>query len=129
MGSGIWSTSVYDAARKMRGGRSAFGYSDSGAAAVHPDLDPRGVTSRDSRDSAEHPASLAIRGFHPYTTWSTTTFGNAEALLAEAGMAGAAIRLGVTRTYMTRHGPGPFVTEDPRVSCESPGPTSLATAD
>jgi hypothetical protein len=60
MGSGIWSTSVYDAARKMRGGRSAFGYSDSGAEAVHPGLDPRGVTSRESRDSAEHPTSLAI---------------------------------------------------------------------
>ncbi len=53
------------------------------------------------------------RGFHPYTTWSTTTFENAEALLAEAGAAGAATRLGVTRTYQTRHGPGPFPTEDP----------------
>lgn len=49
-------------------------------------------------------------GFHPYTTWSTTTFANAEALLAEAGM--TATRLGVIRCYMTRHGPGPFVTED-----------------
>jgi adenylosuccinate synthase len=51
------------------------------------------------------------RGFHPYTTWSTTTFGNAEALLAEAGE--TAVRLGVVRSYLTRHGPGPFVTEDP----------------
>src|SRR5215470_13811841 len=60
MGSGIWSTSVYDAAKKMRGGRGAFGYSDSGARTVHPDLDPGGVTARESRDCAEHPASLAI---------------------------------------------------------------------
>jgi adenylosuccinate synthase len=51
------------------------------------------------------------RGFHPYTTWSTTTFANAEALLAEAGE--TAVRLGVVRCYLTRHGPGPFVTEDP----------------
>jgi adenylosuccinate synthase len=51
------------------------------------------------------------RGFHPYTTWSTTTFENAEALLREAGA--SATRLGVTRTYQTRHGPGPFPTEDP----------------
>jgi adenylosuccinate synthase len=51
------------------------------------------------------------RGFHPYTTWSTTTFENAEALIAEAGA--TATRLGVTRTYQTRHGPGPFPTEDP----------------
>ncbi len=50
------------------------------------------------------------RGFHPYTTWSTTTFENAETLLRECGA--AAIRLGVTRTYQTRHGPGPFPTED-----------------
>jgi adenylosuccinate synthase len=53
------------------------------------------------------------RGFHPYTTWSTTTFENAETLLRDSGAAGAATRLGVTRTYQTRHGPGPFPTEDP----------------
>lgn len=49
-------------------------------------------------------------GFHPYTTWSTTSFANATTLLSEAGASGR--RLGVTRAYMTRHGPGPFVTED-----------------
>ena len=54
------------------------------------------------------------RGFHPYTTWSTTTFENAETLLRECGA--AAIRLGVTRTYQTRHGPGPFPTEDRTLS-------------
>uniref|UniRef100_UPI001C5D2E9A adenylosuccinate synthetase n=1 Tax=Nonomuraea rhizosphaerae TaxID=2665663 RepID=UPI001C5D2E9A len=48
-------------------------------------------------------------GFDPYTTWSTTTFANAETLLEGAG----AVRLGVLRTYTTRHGPGPLVTEDP----------------
>ncbi|MFE0379926.1 adenylosuccinate synthetase [Streptomyces inhibens] len=52
-------------------------------------------------------------GFHPYTTWSTTTFDGAETLLAEAGRPRAALRLGVVRTYTTRHGPGPLVTEDP----------------
>ncbi|MFV2171784.1 adenylosuccinate synthetase [Actinomadura sp. LOL_016] len=59
-------------------------------------------------------------GFHPYTTWSTTTFGNAEALLREAG--GGAARLGVTRAYATRHGPGPFVTEDPALTRGLPEP-------
>jgi adenylosuccinate synthase len=58
------------------------------------------------------------RGFHPYTTWSTTTFGNAAALLAEAGQ--DALRLGVIRCYMTRHGPGPFVTEDPALDLPEP---------
>ncbi|MGW0436537.1 adenylosuccinate synthetase [Micromonospora sp. NPDC003197] len=51
-------------------------------------------------------------GFHPYTTWSTTTFDNAEQLLAEADLPGAATRLGVLRIVTTRHGPGPLVTED-----------------
>jgi adenylosuccinate synthase len=57
-------------------------------------------------------------GFHPYTTWSTTTFANAETLLAEAGE--TAIRLGVVRSYLTRHGPGPFVTEDPTLELPEP---------
>lgn len=59
-------------------------------------------------------------GFHPYTTWSTTTFANAEALLAEAGAAGEALRLGVVRTYTTRHGPGPLVTEDAELTALLP---------
>lgn len=59
-------------------------------------------------------------GFHPYTTWSTTTFANAEALLAAAGMPGAATRLGVLRVVTTRHGPGPLVTEDPTLELTDP---------
>ncbi|RSM98776.1 hypothetical protein DMB42_44345 [Nonomuraea sp. WAC 01424] len=61
MGSGIWSTNVYDSAARYRAanGASAFAYSDGGARRVHPDLDPFGVT-RESRDSAEHPDSLAV---------------------------------------------------------------------
>jgi adenylosuccinate synthase len=58
------------------------------------------------------------RGFHPYTTWSTTTFANAETLLADAGH--AATRLGVVRCYLTRHGPGPFPTEDPTLEIPEP---------
>jgi hypothetical protein len=60
MGSGRWSTDVYDAAARLRGDASAFGYTDSGARSVHSDLDPHGVRVRQSRDSAEHPQSLAI---------------------------------------------------------------------
>jgi adenylosuccinate synthase len=47
------------------------------------------------------------RGWHPHTTWSTTTFDNALELCPSVQ------RLGVVRTYTTRHGAGPFVTEDP----------------
>ncbi|WBB78180.1 hypothetical protein O7606_18290 [Micromonospora sp. WMMD882] len=61
MGSGVWSTDVYDAAKRYRRatGKSAFSYSDSGARTVHPALDPRGAT-REARDSTEHPQSTPI---------------------------------------------------------------------
>ena len=49
------------------------------------------------------------RGFHPYTTWSTCTTENALGLLD--GYDGVVERLGVTRSYATRHGAGPFPTE------------------
>ncbi|MDO3646664.1 adenylosuccinate synthetase [Nocardia mangyaensis] len=51
------------------------------------------------------------RGFHPHTTWSTVEPRNARAMIAEVG--GTAAVLGVTRTYMTRHGAGPLPTESP----------------
>ena len=60
MGSGRWSADVYETAERLRGGRSAFAYSDSGARSVHPSLDPFDVGRRESRDSDEHPDSLAI---------------------------------------------------------------------
>lgn len=48
-------------------------------------------------------------GFHPHTTWSTTTPSNALALLN-----GRDVRvIGAMRSYMTRHGRGPFPTESP----------------
>jgi adenylosuccinate synthase len=60
-------------------------------------------------------------GFHPYTTWSTTTFTNAAKLLCDAGAdPGDVERLGVVRTYTTRHGAGPLVTEDPALTAALP---------
>ncbi|MGW0179230.1 adenylosuccinate synthetase [Nocardia sp. NPDC003345] len=53
------------------------------------------------------------RGFHPHTTWSTVEPRNARAMVA--GLGATAAVLGVTRTYATRHGPGPFPTEDARL--------------
>ncbi len=49
-------------------------------------------------------------GFQPHTTWTDITFGNARDLLAAYD--GPVTRLGVLRAYQTRHGAGPFVTED-----------------
>jgi|CXWL01.1.fsa_nt_gi adenylosuccinate synthase len=51
-------------------------------------------------------------GFHPYTTWSTTTSENALTLLSDIAFAGNVERIGILRAYHTRHGAGPFVTED-----------------
>lgn len=57
------------------------------------------------------------KGFHPYTTWSTTTAENALTLLTEAGVEDKDIEvIGVTRTYHTRHGAGPFPTERNQMS-------------
>lgn len=50
-------------------------------------------------------------GFHPHTTWSTTTFKWADDLVDRVGGVEKK-RVGVLRGYMTRHGHGPFVTED-----------------
>jgi hypothetical protein len=62
MGSGTWSTNVYDAAANYRAatGASAFAYSDGGATSAHDDLNPFGVSARESRDNDEHPESLAL---------------------------------------------------------------------
>lgn len=46
-------------------------------------------------------------GFTPYTTWTDTTAQNARLLLGPRDSR----TLGITRTYMTRHGPGPFPSE------------------
>lgn len=53
-------------------------------------------------------------GFQPHTTWTNVTLDNAVALLA--GYVGDVRRVGVTRAYQTRHGAGPFVTEDAAAS-------------
>lgn len=51
-------------------------------------------------------------GFHPHTTWSNTTPGNAEAQLRDIDFSGSVKKYGILRAYTTRHGYGPFVTED-----------------
>jgi adenylosuccinate synthase len=51
-------------------------------------------------------------GFYPYNSWSTLTFKNADTLLQENDFDGEAFKLGLVRAYATRHGAGPFVTED-----------------
>ena len=51
-------------------------------------------------------------GFSPYITRSNTTFDNALLLLHESGFEGEVVKIGLLRGYATRHGAGPFITED-----------------
>jgi adenylosuccinate synthase len=55
------------------------------------------------------------RGFHPHTTWSTVTLAHALALVAQCGVT-ELCTLGLTRTYATRHGAGPFPTHEPNLA-------------
>ncbi|MGV8152597.1 MAG: adenylosuccinate synthetase [Candidatus Nanoarchaeia archaeon] len=51
-------------------------------------------------------------GAYPYVTRSNTTFENALNLISSSGFDGEVVRVGLLRAYATRHGKGPFVTED-----------------
>ena len=50
-----------------------------------------------------------VYGFAPYNSWTNTTAGNAKRILRDIDIPRTTI--GVVRTYFTRHGPGPFVSE------------------
>jgi adenylosuccinate synthase len=63
-------------------------------------------------------------GFHPHTTWSRCTFDNALELSGELD---AVSRLGVLRALPSRHGAGPFPTEDAAVSAAVVEPHNLET--
>jgi adenylosuccinate synthase len=52
------------------------------------------------------------RGFHPHTTWSSITTAAVEAAIACLGLAEPIEHYGVLRSYLTRHGSGPFPTHD-----------------
>ncbi|MFC0548352.1 adenylosuccinate synthetase [Kutzneria chonburiensis] len=58
------------------------------------------------------------RGLHPHTTWSTVEPRHARAMITALG--DRPYVLGVTRTYLTRHGAGPFPTEDPALALPEP---------
>lgn len=50
------------------------------------------------------------KGFHPHTTWSSTGSQNAQRILHAAKLPTGKV-LGLTRSYTTRHGNGPFPSE------------------
>jgi adenylosuccinate synthase len=53
------------------------------------------------------------RGFHPHTTWSSTTSPAVERVARQFGISVGIEHYGVLRSYLTRHGAGPFPTHDP----------------
>ncbi len=53
------------------------------------------------------------RGFHPHTTWSSPTTATVDAVASRFGLGDPVRHLGVLRSYLTRHGAGPFPTHDP----------------
>lgn len=57
-------------------------------------------------------------GFYPHITRSNTGFENALDLLEKAGFDGEISKIGLLRGYSTRHGAGPFVTEDSELQLE-----------
>ncbi len=60
------------------------------------------------------------RGFHPHTTWSSTTPDALAEAVAPLGLGGEMEHFGVLRTYLTRHGAGPFPTHDPALDATLP---------
>ncbi|MCB0351926.1 MAG: adenylosuccinate synthetase [Bdellovibrionales bacterium] len=54
-----------------------------------------------------------VFGFFPHVTKTDTTFASAEPFIRASGLKDAQIaRVGVLRAYATRHGAGPFVSEE-----------------
>lgn len=63
------------------------------------------------------------RGFHPHTTWSTTTTDNVHTLLGEGQQDSEDVyTVGILRTYTTRHGAGPLPSEDISLETVTPEP-------
>lgn len=58
-------------------------------------------------------------GTAPHNTWTNTTFENADTLLDEIDCK-ERTRIGCLRTYHTRHGAGPFPTEDTTLDLPEP---------
>lgn len=56
------------------------------------------------------------RGYYPFVAKTDTTTGEAVRILEESVFDGGTYTIGVARALGYRHGPGPFVTEDARLS-------------
>lgn len=55
-------------------------------------------------------------GFHPHTTWSTIHTDAVDGAALFLGLTSRVIHMGVMRSYLTRHGAGPFPSHDVALS-------------
>ena len=62
------------------------------------------------------------RGFHPHTTWSSITTAAVEAAAQCFDLESPIRHYGVLRSYLTRHGAGPFPTHDESLNGLLPEP-------
>lgn len=62
------------------------------------------------------------RGFHPHTTWSSIRTAAVDRAAARFGIAAPIEHYGVLRSYLTRHGNGPFPTCDEALEDQLPEP-------
>ena len=62
------------------------------------------------------------RGFHPYTTWSSITTAAVNKVASRFGIGSPIEHYGVLRSYLTRHGIGPFPTYDESLDRQLPEP-------
>lgn len=53
----------------------------------------------------------AVAGFYPYNSWTNCSPDNAIAMVRELAPGSEIIKVGVSRCYAVRHGPGPLPTE------------------
>ncbi|MDO8496697.1 MAG: adenylosuccinate synthetase [bacterium] len=63
-------------------------------------------------------------GFHPYTTKVRTTPETALSIIRECNYDGEVTSLGVLRAYHTRHGAGPFVSQNVELTTDLPDPSN-----
>jgi len=63
-------------------------------------------------------------GFHPHTTWGTTTLTNAMEIIRDIGQPVDTEVIGIMRAYATRHGNGPFPSQDGEVDAHVNDPAN-----
>jgi adenylosuccinate synthase len=69
----------------------------------------------------------ATHGYSPHVTSTDTSFTPADSLISELAPGLTPFRLGVVRAYATRHGAGPFPTEDPTLARRLPEAHNVAS--